>query len=232
MVTSNGARVLSRLGFSFSGARAVKTDRWSVVHGHDLEPMANVDLSSAEKKFGAPVWSVHRVDLHNELRRLATEETARGSPVQIHLASEVVAASTDGTIELKDGSKHAADLVIAGDGLHSVLKRVVLEQEARPPTPTGLSAFRFLIDTQKLQDSDVLSAALKKKGPGATLLADTQQTAKERHIMWYACRESVNQPPLATKEPFADRKTSGYTQNFVGIHPTRDVVGDDADGQL
>ncbi|KAF4632817.1 hypothetical protein G7Y89_g5306 [Cudoniella acicularis] len=209
MVTSNGARVLSHLGFSFSAARAVRADTWRVMHGDTIKPIENgtVDLGSAERQFGVPVWSVHRVDLHNELLRLATTEKGHGRPVQIHLASEVVAASADGFITLKDSTRHTADLIVAADGLHSVLKRVVLEQEATPPLPTGLSAFRFLIDTQALLDSDALSATLERKGTGATLLADTKEKdiAKERHIM---CSE---------------------VQNFVGIHPTREVVDDDAD---
>jgi salicylate hydroxylase len=190
-VTPNGARVLSRFGFSFPAAQAVKIDMWNVVKGDSLEPVAEVDFSSAEQIFGAPVWAIHRVDLHNELRRLATNETELGCPVKIYLASEVIGASTDGCIVLKNKSKHIADLVIAADGLHSVLRGVVLEQKALPPTSTGLSAFRFLINTQKLRESASLSATMEKKGPGATLLADTKEVAKERHIMWYPCRKFV-----------------------------------------
>lgn len=192
MVTPNGALVLSRLGFSFPAAHAVKIDMWSVVRGDSLEPVAKVDLSSAEQMFGAPVWAVHRVDLHDGLRRLATSETGLGCPVQIHLGSGVTGASTDGSIVLEDKSKAKADLVVAADGLHSVLRGVVLERKAVPPTPTGLSAFRFLINTQKLRGSDTLLATMEKKGPGATLLADTREAAEERHIMWYPCRKFVS----------------------------------------
>lgn len=191
MVTPNGARVLSRLGFSFPAAQAVKIDSWNVIQGDSLEPVAKVDFSSAERMFGAPVWAVHRVDLHNELRRLATSETEFGCPVQIHLSSEVIGASTEGSIILKNKSRVTADLVVVADGLHSVLRGVVLEQKAFSSTPTGLSAFRFLIDTQKLTGSGTLLATIEKKGPGATLLADTKEVAKERHIMWYPCRKFV-----------------------------------------
>ena len=170
-------------------------DVWNVVHGHDLQPIANVDLSNAEQQFGTPVWAVHRVDLHNELWRLAVSETENEFPVQINLASEVIAASTDGSVTLRDRSQHTADLIVAADGLHSVLKGVVLEQEAIPAAATGLCAFRFLVETQKLESSEQQSATLKKKGPGATLLADTRDTTNERHIMWYPCRKSVHQLP-------------------------------------
>ena len=100
----------------------------------------------------------------------------------------MVGASIDGSIVLRDESKHSADLVVASDGLHSVLKNVVV-QDAAEPTTTGLSAFRFEIDTQKLQESDSISAMLNEKGPEATLLADVQETNKERHMIWYPCRK-------------------------------------------
>lgn len=167
-------------------------DLWSVVKGDTLEPVTKVDLSSAERMFGAPVWSVHRVDLHNELYRLATSKTETGRPVEVNLASEVISASTDGSIELRDSESNlTADLIIAADGLHSALKAVVLEHDSIAPSPTGLCAFRFLIDTQTLKDSPAFSTALGKRGPGATLLADTKEVTTERHIMWYPCRGLV-----------------------------------------
>jgi len=153
--------------------------------------MTSVDLSSATERFGAGVWSIHRVDLHSELLRLATSQADPGHPIQIHLASEVVSGTKDGSITLRSGSKHLADLVIAADGLHSTLKAVVLGQDAMRPSPTGLSAFRFLIDTQKLIESILSPETLLKQSHEATLLADIEDTARERHMMWYACRKSV-----------------------------------------
>ncbi|KAF2730828.1 putative salicylate hydroxylase [Polyplosphaeria fusca] len=203
VVTPNGARVLFQLGFSFSVARAVKMDAWTVVRGDNFEPIAHVDFRAADQRFGAPIRSIHRVDLHNELLRLATSETEPGHPVTLHLASEVVDASTDGWIRLRNGAKHTADLVVGADGLHSVLKSVVAPTSDAEPQATGLSAFRFLIDTDKVNP-----ATLKRRGPEIALLADVEETAKERHITWYACR-------------------GGAVQNFVGIHPSKDIDGDD-----
>ncbi|KAF2639733.1 putative salicylate hydroxylase [Massarina eburnea CBS 473.64] len=207
IISPNGARVLNHLNFSFQNARAVTMDRWSVLHGELLVQLANVDMSAAEARFGAGAYAIHRVDLHTELLRLASSTEISGTPVKIHLSSEIVAAETEGTIVLKDGTRHTADLVVAADGLKSVLKGVVTE-ESTPPTPTGLSAFRFLINTSVLEEDENLKGTLEKKGSGATLLADIKETEKERHMMWYACR-------------------GGEVQNFVGIHPSRDVDGDD-----
>lgn len=188
MITPNGGRVLSSLGFSFINARAVKMEAWSTVNGTTMEPLASVDMKMAEKAWGFPVYAVHRVSLHSELLRLATSESGSGKPIKIHLASGVKTAAKEGSITLEDGTVHSADLVVAADGLRSVARDVVAGKKVTPSS-TSLSAFRFLIDTEILKNDDSLASVLKKKGPGATLLADTKEVASERHIMWYACQE-------------------------------------------
>lgn len=44
----------------------------------------------ARKEFGAPWLLNHRVDLHNELRRLATTEAGEGKPATVRTAARVV----------------------------------------------------------------------------------------------------------------------------------------------
>lgn len=103
--------------------------------GSSLERVSAVDLSMAVEKFGASCWSIHRVDLHNELLRLATcEDAANSKPVSLRLGAQVVNA-TAGSITLKDGECHTADLIVAADGLHSVLRDTVLTAEK--PSPSG-----------------------------------------------------------------------------------------------
>ncbi|KAL1607906.1 hypothetical protein SLS60_002845 [Paraconiothyrium brasiliense] len=208
MVCPNGTRVLNKLGFSFTNARAIILKNINVMDGRTLEQIAAVDVSKAEETFGAKLWAVHRVDLHKELLRLATEKDGLGQPVKLRLSSEVATADTDGTIVLKDGSVHTADLIVAADGLKSVLQRIVTKA-AGPPTTTGLSAFRFLLDTEVLKAEPRLAEALDRKGTSDVgSLQDTHDPTKVRYIIWYECRD-------------------GKTQNYVGIHPTRDVDGND-----
>lgn len=42
-----------------------------------------------ETKFSAPWYLSHRVDLHNELRLLATRDEGPGEPAKIRLSAEV-----------------------------------------------------------------------------------------------------------------------------------------------
>ena len=189
-LTPNGSRVLSSLGFSFERARACKSLKWDTILGDSLKRVASVDLSTTEEKFGAPCWSVHRVDLHNELLHLATSQDATDSkPVTLRLGAQVVDASTDGSITLKDGSRHTADLIVAADGLHSVLRRTVLTYDTKAPSPSGLSAFRFLMDTKLLRDDPELAQALEARGPVFALIIDPEEKTTERHMVWYSCRE-------------------------------------------
>jgi salicylate hydroxylase len=165
---------------------------WETVDGTTLEQLSSLNLEDAERKYGAPLMAVHRVDLHKELLRLALhngEGISKGvTPAALRLGTLVVIVdTTEGIIELEDGSKREADLILAADGLHSVVKSAALKHEAKP-TPSGLSAFRFLIPTDTLRDDPSLSRLLKWKVPGLTILADTANTVKERHVVWYPCQ--------------------------------------------
>lgn len=188
-LTPNGSRVLTSLGFSLERARACKALSWDTHLGESFERVNSVDFRTAETKWGAACFSVHRVDLHNELLRLATSEDAAGSkPVTLRLGQQVVGGSPDGSITLKDGSSHTADLIVAADGLHSALRDVVLKDNTKAPSPSGLSAFRFMIDTKVLEDDPNLAKLLEIKGPGFTLVIDEKDKVNERHMVWYACR--------------------------------------------
>ena len=196
----NGSRVLSSFGFSFERARACKLGYWDTFSGDSMKRVASLDLNMAENGFGFPCWSVHRVDLHNELLHLAMSENGTDlKPVILHLGAQVVDASTDGSITLKDGSRHTADLVVAADGLKSVLRKTVLTCDADEAAPSGLSAFRFLIDTKLLEEDAKLASVLEDRGSNIGLLIDAKYIGNPRHMVWYPCREWVTH--LSTELP-------------------------------
>ena len=158
---------------------------WVSVHGTTLEQFSAVDFRDAAERYGMPLMAVHRVDLHKELLKLALEGEGAASLRLGARTNKVDAAK--GIVELEDGSVHHADLIVAADGLHSVLRSTVLKQESAP-SPTGLSAFRFLIPTKELENDQALRELLKWKVQGLTLIADTTDTVNERHLIWYNCQ--------------------------------------------
>ena len=186
----NGVRVLQGLGFSFEKARARQLMIWETVDGITLKQLSAVDFEHAQETYGAPFLSVHRVDLHKELLRLALHDVeGKGIGAGLRLGSPVVGVDIeDGIVELEDSSKHQADLIVAADGLHSIVRSAALKQESKP-IPSGLSAFRFLVPTKTLEEDPTLTHLLKWKVPlSATILADTTETVKERHAVWYECQ--------------------------------------------
>ncbi|KAL9120672.1 MAG: hypothetical protein Q9187_002771 [Circinaria calcarea] len=199
-ISPNGSRVLAYLGFSFERAQAQPLRVWETVHGTSLERISCLDFSNCAKRYGGPFMAVHRVDLQKELLKLALEGAE--NPATLRLGAKVAGVrEQEGMIELQDGSLHQADLIVAADGLHSVVRSAVLKRESKA-TASGLSAFRFLIPTERLKGDPTFEKILKWKGPGVTLLADTTDTINERHLVWYDCH-------------------GGDVQNLVGIHPTR-----------
>ena len=158
---------------------------WESVHGTTLERISAVNFTDAVKRYGVSLMAVHRVDLHKELLRLALDGKNAAS---LRLGARVVKVDAEqGIVRLDDGSAHQADLIIAADGLHSVLRSAVLKQESKP-SPTGLSAFRFLMPTKKLESDHALKELLKWKVQGLTVIADTTDTENERHLVWYSCQ--------------------------------------------
>ena len=190
LLSPNGTRVLSRIGFSFERARGCPVTTWDTLDGVSLKPLASLDLKDAESRFGAPVMTVHRVELHHELLRLATiDDRDEGPKVKLLLKSRVVGANAEeGTVTLADGSIKSADLIVAADGVNSVLRGAVLGDKTPEASPTGLSAFRFMIPTRDFIDDPQLAIWLKEKCKGPTILADPGELQRERHVIWYDCQ--------------------------------------------
>ena len=200
-----GARTLKTCFKAHYTLRQARLTLESTMLGSSLEHVASVDLSKAVEKFGASAWSVHRVDLHNELLRLATSEDMTNlKPVKLRLGAQVVDASTDGSIFLADGSCHTADLIVAADGLHSILRDTVLKRGIMPPSPSGLSAFRFLLDTKLLKDNAKLMQITETKDPGYKIIIDAEEKLLERHMVWYPCRGCVSHFSVAVLSLWAE----------------------------
>lgn len=94
-VPPNASRPLLAWGFNPDRARLVKAKCTFRANGPTLSQFMEADLGIIESQYGAPWYLAHRVDLHEELRRLATGrgeegEQPAGEPATVHLGSEVV----------------------------------------------------------------------------------------------------------------------------------------------
>ena len=163
--------------------------RWEVLDGLSLASMASTELGDAEQRYGAPIFTVHRADLHNELMRLATTSIPGQKEVSLEVAAKVKTAFPEaGIVQLENGTTLKADLIVGADGLHSVIKPTVLHGKSPASRSSGMSAFRFQIPTDMLKTNEHFQKLLKSKGRGSTVLADTKQLTSERHLVWYDCQ--------------------------------------------
>ncbi|KAL7928076.1 hypothetical protein V8C35DRAFT_333753 [Trichoderma chlorosporum] len=189
-ITPNGGRVLEHLGFSFEKARTCTVKAWANIDGITYNTINCLDLSNSQQIFGAPVRTVHRVDLHTELLRLATMSgQGLSKAATLKLGSQVIEAHPDGTVILRDGSKYSADMIVGADGLRSIVRDAVLGENAQAkPVHSGQAAFRFLVSTSTLRSDHILSSLMEDNIEQLSLFADTSEAIKERHVIWYACR--------------------------------------------
>ncbi|EMR70490.1 putative salicylate protein [Eutypa lata UCREL1] len=159
LITPNGERVLSRLGFDFKRARADDMLSFEVLDGVTFKQLHRAELINAREEYGAPLYTVHRVDMHNELLHLT-------STLDLRLSSKVAAADAEqGLIVLEDGTQHHADLIIGADGLHSVLRGVVLgDQDAAKSTPGQVQNFAGIHESLHTEGDDLKALMLAEFG--------------------------------------------------------------------
>ncbi|KAF2234779.1 putative salicylate hydroxylase [Viridothelium virens] len=201
----NATRILNYYGFDFRRSKGVITKRSEFMKGDTLETIMANDIKGFPEKFGADYYFLHRVDLHTELRRLAEEPNGQTEPVQISLSSDIIDVDVDtAELTLKDGSKYKKDLIVAADGIHSFLTGKVIGSDT-PARPTGQSAFRFLISTEKLMQDPEAHQQIASRPDGIYVA-----NAPDRRLVWYPCR-------------------AGEIFNFVGIHPDDQTATDSED---
>jgi salicylate hydroxylase len=120
---------------------------------HTGEKLEFRDPSVALKRYGAPYWTFHRADLMNAL--------ASGlDPARLHLnyrLTSIEEGLSDVALHFADGISRRADIVIAADGIHSVIRRTLYGDDN--PTYTGQMVWRAL-----LKGSDVPPELLEPTG--------------------------------------------------------------------
>ncbi|RDW82771.1 salicylate hydroxylase-3 [Coleophoma cylindrospora] len=187
-VCPNASRGLLAWGLDPVGARFVKVKHSFRAKGTTLEKFATSDDSYIESTFGAPWFFAHRVDLHEELKRLATEYDAEGKPAKVHLESAVQSYDTEkGSVTLKNGRTVTGDLVIAADGVHTGAVEAILgAPNPAIPTTHYNFAYRFLIPTSDIA-ADPVTADFLENDDGAMKF----YVGDGHRLVWYPCRNNL-----------------------------------------
>lgn len=176
-VTPNVSRLLKRwgagdhldklgvrpLGFSFRRYENGEEVGWSALGDQMI------------KDHGAPYYHLHRAELHRVLSDLALPYAT------LRLNSRVVSLDpSTATLILQTGEVITADLIIAADGVRSMIREVVIGGPDKP-MPTGDAAYRAVIPTTEMA-----------KDPDLKPFLDTPQMngwmGPKKHAMMYKIR--------------------------------------------
>ncbi|KOC16435.1 putative salicylate hydroxylase [Aspergillus flavus AF70] len=166
-------------------------DRWgvsSMVHAKDIalesitirrwEDGAVLSTMPVNKAYGQQTV-VHRADLHNALitKALALEN------VRLKVNSRVTGIKSyhPAAVALMDGTVVTGDVVVAADGIKSVLRGEMLGSLAMQPIPTGDAAYRIMLSREVMEQDPELKALLDS--PSAT-----RWIGPHRHVIAYPVR--------------------------------------------
>jgi salicylate hydroxylase len=142
VVAPNAARLLRRLPAEFGLERAgvVLETGWEFRRWADGSVLFAQQLGEAcARRYGEHTWTMHRADLLAVLRSAIPDEA-----VKLGRRCTGVRQDPGGvTLTFSSGRPVRADVVVAADGIHSVLRDHVTT--ASPPRESGLCAWRSLV---------------------------------------------------------------------------------------
>jgi 2-polyprenyl-6-methoxyphenol hydroxylase-like FAD-dependent oxidoreductase len=171
---------------------------WVTERRSNGELVFSKDVRGLVHVFPYPWQLIHRVDLHNALKDIATSPVGKGPPATLHLRSRVESVDVEkASLTLESGSTHTGDFIIAADGIHSKIRNLLVKDVA-PPEPSGTSAFRFLIPIADIKADPKTAHFVEKQGE-MLLLYGT-----DRRIVAYPCRNNT-------------------LLNFVAMHPDEET---------
>jgi salicylate hydroxylase/6-hydroxynicotinate 3-monooxygenase len=124
------------------------------------------ELPMPESLFGAPYLCMHRAELHEALLAALPDGT-------VHLGSKLVGLEQGGgsvTLIFENGTRVSADAVVGADGVHSVVRDLIIGPDA--PIHKGRIAYRAVFPTASMNGFDIGRSRTKWWGP-------------DRHIVIY-----------------------------------------------
>jgi 2-polyprenyl-6-methoxyphenol hydroxylase-like FAD-dependent oxidoreductase len=182
-MTPNAMQVLRGLGLDERLRKIAFEPEFGLNRDFDTGVVTN-ELSigkAIEARYGAPYLLLHRADLHAALASLV--------PDAINLNKKLVGlaqSSDEVTLTFSDGTEARADLVIGADGVHSLVREILLGAES--PRFTGKVAYRTTFPAALLGDAKINEARTKWWGP-------------DRHIVIYYVTRARDEIYFVTSQP-------------------------------
>lgn len=150
-IAPNCTRILHEYGL-LDEVRALGVQPESMVmkDAVDASELTRLDLGDLERHYGFPYLVIHRSDLHRTLL-----EACSRAGVELLNDQKVVGYENTGRgarVLLADGRIDEAEVVIAADGLHSVARALVSDDE---PVSSAYVAYRAAVPIARVREHDV-----------------------------------------------------------------------------
>jgi salicylate hydroxylase/6-hydroxynicotinate 3-monooxygenase len=211
----NAVKVLRGLGLEDRLRRAAFYPHTSLNREWDTGAITNAYPlgGEIEERFGAPHLLLHRGDLRDVLASIVPAEI-------IQLGKRLVGLDQRGdrvTLTFADGGRAQADAVIGADGVHSLVREILLGPEK--PRFTGRVAYRTTYPAARLGELEV-DDSTKWWGP-------------DRHIVIYYVRPRREEIYFVTSTPEPDFEVESWSMKgdlgmlreaYAGFHPQVQAV--------
>jgi len=178
----NSMKVLRRIGIE-DRLRRVSFQPYSHLNREWDTGKVMRELPMPESLFGAPYLCMHRADLHEALASVAPDSI-------VHLNKKLTGLDQHGgqvTLTFADGTRAQADAVVGADGVHSVVRDIIIGPDA--PIHKGRIAYRAVFPSALLTDPEVVGRSR------------TKWWGLDRHIVIYYTTADRSQVYFVTSVP-------------------------------
>lgn len=164
----NAYSALDALGVGEAArSRSVFTDHLIMMDAIDAEEVARIEVGDRfRKRFGNPYGVIHRADIHLSI----LEGVEKNNLIRFQTSTRIVSIDTteDGvTLIDSDGNSYEADAVIGCDGVKSIVREVLVGDEARV---TGHVVYRAVVDVEDMPVDLRVNAPMLWAGPRCHLV--------------------------------------------------------------
>ncbi len=224
-LTPNAVRVLDGLGIGEAVRRTAARPTHRISRIWDTgEETSRLEMGdTAEKKYGAPQLTIHRADLLVALAEVFPTE-------RVCFAKRAEGITEDGediTLTFADGTTSKVNVLIGGDGIHSVVRSAMFGKES--PRLTGVVAFRAVIPVDRVMQVPNLQAFTKWWGPNSAsqIVTFPLNCGKDIFIFATTAQKTWHLESWTTPGNVQELRDS-----YVGFHPDATALLDACDEVL
>nr|POE96974.1 fad-dependent monooxygenase ops4 [Quercus suber] len=179
---ANVSGILQRLGFDLVENGAVQCEGL-VRFAHDGTLQNKIDMQKFISHWKEKWYFANRVDVHNELKRLAMDPEGKGPVPRLLLGVKITQVDAGGKVSVEGGETFVGDVIIGADGNRSISRNVVNPDASL--VPWGKQCFRWLTPRKLLLDDPDTKEMCENDGYFCAISSNDQR------MVLYPCRDNT-----------------------------------------